>query len=290
MMQRPAFTATPAWEKARPGYPSLQPVQFQSLGRAVIPVVLVAGQQRMKTIGLHAAVERASPSTSTKILPLPRPRADPAAGASAPPRTLQLRRSPRARPTERPPPLPPTARPAPLGLALCQEMHDPRPAATRVARRQEPTDLREIPHGWRLCTSRILASHQTSRCSPRSPRRCSKNSGRKKVALRTHTTATLRLLLCIHPTHHPFLQRPTRSPSLRLGLNSISTPYSWMICRNNPKARSHRARTRAPGTAPCPRYKTHPQWDSHQIPTPTGTRLSSPRNSRRRRRAADAAS
>lgn len=223
-MQLPAFTATPVWEKARRAYPFLQPVQFHSLARAVIPVVLVAGQQRMKTTDLHAAVEQASLSTSTRRLPLPRPRADPAAGASAPPKTHRLRRSPRARATERPRPLPPTAKPAPLDLVLCQEMHDPRPAATRVARRHQPTGLRVIPHGWRLCTSRILASRQTSRCSPRSPRRCSKNNGRKKVALRTHMTATSRLLLCIHPTHHPFLQRQTRSPSLSLNLNSNNLP------------------------------------------------------------------
>lgn len=264
-MQPLAFTATQALERARHEYPFRQPVQCQFQARAVTRVAPVAVRQQMKTtIGLHAVVEQASRSTQTKILRLPLQAFDPAAVGLAPRRTPQQRSNPPALPTARPPLHPPTESPAPAPLdpVPCREIHVPRPGAATIALLLPLIDLKEIPLGWQPCTSPILAFHRINKCSPRSLRRCSKNSGRKKAGLPTHMTATLHPWPCIHLMHHLSLPIPGGTLNLNsLTLNSLATLESARTCHpHHPRVPSHHVHPQAQDIAPCLGCRTHPPW------------------------------
>ena len=67
------------------------------------------------------------------------------------------------------------------------------PALAKTGLRQQSIGLKVTRRGWQPCTNPTLAFRLTSRCSPHSPRRCNRNSGRRKDGLRPRMTATLHL-------------------------------------------------------------------------------------------------
>lgn len=264
MMLLLASTVTPALGRVRPGYPFLQLVQYLSqVWDVILGDLAVVQQQTRTTTALHGAAEPVSLLILSRMARLHLQVADRAAGGSVPTRTPQARRTPgllQDLPIERPLPRPATERRAPSDLVLYRvTLHsDLRPAGMKVGQQLRPIALREIRHGWQLCISLILAFHQSSKCFLPSPKRCNRNSGRRKAGRLIHMTVTLHPSQFIHSTHRLFPLRPNQNQNRSSSPPKTSSSRNYL---NRPRVRSLRDQTPVWDTAPCPRCRTHPQWD-----------------------------